>query len=182
MQHCDNNIKMGLDMPFTKETALKVKHVISDLENLSCMFDSLAKSTTSNGNYLTYEAKCHKMKLLHISQFLDHVTLQFRNFLENKVFFPNEGSCNCVRCELFGYEHLQKLSDDVTMGVESIIEILDYLKKIGHFQQDSGCKVYISRFLYLCNYFVTNWTKITNDKSIFFHTDCSQFADLEINE
>ena len=156
-------------MPFTKETALKVKHVISDLENLSSSFDSLVKF--DNGSYFGV-----------ISQFLDHVTLQFRSFLENKNFFPHDTYCDCVKCELFGYEHLHKVSYDVTMAVESLIETLDYLKQIGHFQQDCGSKVYISRFLSLCKYFVSNWTKIKNDKSIFSDTMCSQFEVLEINE
>ena len=89
------------------------------------------------------------MKLVHVNQFLDNVTLQFRNFLENKNFFQNEAYCNCLKCVLFGYEGLNKLSRDVILTSESLIELLNYLKEIKHFEQDPGSKVYISRFLHI---------------------------------
>ena len=68
---------------------------------------------------------------------------------------------------------------DISRNIDITAEntVLNYLKEIKHFEQDPGSKVYISRFLHLCKYFVSNWTKITTDMPIF--SDIDYVGDFE---
>ena len=81
----------ALDLTFSEELILKVKHIVADLENVVCLFESSnIDHKESLHGVLAYNEKFEKQHMQYINQFLHYGISQFRVFMENSKFFEKK--------------------------------------------------------------------------------------------
>ena len=186
-----------MDLMFSEDLMLKVKHIVADLENVACLIETLnIGSTESLHGVLAFSAIVEKQDIQYFNQFLDYGISQFRVFMENSKFFEKNTSCVCIKCETIGYSSLQSCFQDITLALgELLIElqsvrqkVLESVKYVQHFEEHNsndlnhhsykhfgGChqdRLYISRFILFTSFFLSEFNNCTSNESIFSPYPC----------
>ena len=188
----------AMDLTFSEELILKVKHIVADLENVVCLIESSnIDHKESLHGVLAFKEKLEKQHMQYINQFLDYGISQFRVFMENSKFFEKKPSCVCMKCETIGYPSLPNCIHDITLAVGDLLielqsvrqKVLESVRYVQHFEGHyidndlchhgykhfGGChqdRIYISRFILFTNFFLSEFVNCTSDESIFAPYPC----------